>query len=514
MLRSTIKMMAKRSSILALTLIMTLSFASTFSMEEKVGSHTVLAQSISSKPAPSVRAKQPPTGAGTFLDAAYDSATSPFNTIGGKGVDEFMNYIARNIGSPEKIEAATRKAKKAITNMMKSKGNIEKQLSKLTKGTKGYNRTMKTLTKKLERISRQEDLVKSSFKKLRNLKALKFGGKALALNGIYTDANALLEGKYKHKHSSMRFLRDAVLASNVAINSLLEMPIFGDKFKATPLGKGAEAFALGLGLTKDYVTSDSFVDYMNKTDNKVLRVSDEIIDNTNKYWTKKFTGWVIGWDQYWGNTPTDEQLAQLDKHLAELRKRKGLGRKPGDNIGAYKPNIYLYPDEEMQVQVQFEIPGLLDTVIPEYPGEWLVQAYPDGRIIAEDGQAYTFLFYESITWPWLYQTREGWYIDADQRSEQMEEIMIAYGFTEQETADFVEYWKVKLDQGYDYAMYPQLTPTIDIAMPIHIEPKPDQLFRIWFAFEKEARPEELSQAEMIVRDGFTVVEWGGVILPE
>ena len=91
--------------------------------------------------------------------------------------------------------------------------------------------------------------------------------------------------------------------------------------------------------------------------------------------------------------------------------------------------------------------------------------------------------------------------------------MLSYGFTEQETADFIEYWTVKLDQGADYAMYPQLTSTVDLAMPIEIEPQPDTLFRLWFAFEKNATPPELPSTHLIVREGFTAVEWGGVILP-
>ncbi len=498
---------------MALVLVISLSSTLPNTAIQEIGISQVHATGTGEKTTPSVKAKIPPTGKDTFVDAAYDSASSPFNTIGGKGIDEFMNYIVRNIGSPEKIAAATKKAEKAINAMTKSKANILNDLSRAKSGSKHYNKTMKVLTKKLERITRQEGIVKNSFKKLRNLKALKFGGKALAINGIYTDADALLSGKYKHNHSSMRFLRDAVLASNVAINSLLEMPFFGDKFKKTPVGKGAEVFALGLGLTKDYVTSDSFVDYMNNTDNKAIRVADEVIDNTNKFWTATFTEWVIDWDQYWGHTPSDEEMKKIHENWLKIRQKRGLGRKPGDNIGAYKPNIYLYPEDENSIRVTFQIPGLLETVIPDYPGEWLITGFPDGTIEAADGEAYTYLFYESITWPWLYQTDEGWLIEAESRSEQMKSIMLSYGFTEQETADFIEYWTVKLDQGADYAMYPQLTSTVDLAMPMAIEPKPDSLFRLWFAFEKNAEPTEVPTFETIRREGFTAVEWGGVILP-
>lgn len=95
----------------------------------------------------------------------------------------------------------------------------------------------------------------------------------------------------------------------------------------------------------------------------------------------------------------------------------------------------------------------------------------------------------------------------------MEEIMFSYGFTKEETSDFVEYWTNKLDPGVDYAMYPQLNDVVDIAMAINIEPKPDHLFRLWFAFEKHGLPPKISTPTYIIRDGFTAVEWGGVILP-
>lgn len=459
------------------------------------------------------RPKQPPSIGDTLISGVENTFSDVRNTAGGKVAGDILTFISRRIGSPEKIDAAVKKAETMLTSLNKHKADIQRGLSRLKKGSKNYNRTMKAMQSKLAQISRQEGLVRSSARKVKALKGIKLTGKGIAIAGIASDVDTLLSGKYKHKHSSMRFLRDTLVSANIAINSLLEMPVIGDRLKKTPLGKGAEVFALGVGLTKDYVTSDGFVDYMNNTDNEALRISNEIIDNTNKYWTKKFTGWVVAWDKYWGNAPSDEELARAERILEQMRRNKGLGRKPGDNIGAYKPNIYIYPEEVTEVRVTFDIPGLLEEVIPEYPGEWLVEAHPDGILIAEDGEAYSFLFYESMTWPWLYQTDEGWFVEADKRSEQMEAVMLSYGFTEQETADFVEYWTVKLDAGADYAMYPQLTETVDIAMPIVVEPAPDSQFRLWFAFEKDGIVEAAAVPEFIERDGFSAVEWGGVILP-
>ena len=90
--------------------------------------------------------------------------------------------------------------------------------------------------------------------------------------------------------------------------------------------------------------------------------------------------------------------------------------------------------------------------------------------------------------------------------------MTAYGLNEQEIADFNAFWCGKLESGCDYAMYPQLTQTVDAAMPVTISPQPDTVFRIWFAFVRDDTPQREAVPEALTRDGFTAVEWGGFFL--
>lgn len=461
--------------------------------------------------ASSAEPTKPPTIGDAIVDVTRDSALSPTSTAGGAVIGKGLDFLESTIGEADQINASINKAGKGLSRLLEKKGNIEKALTKLKSGSKAWNRTMRALNKNAARIASNKSRTAGLFGKLRKIKGLKLAGAGMSIYGIYTDSDALLKGEYKHNHSSMRFVRDSVLGSNIAINGFLLTP-WG---QVPVIKQGGQLFALGVGVTKDFVTSDTFAKYMNNKNNRFLDTADEIIDNTNAYWTETFDGWITDWYKYTGVYPSEAQLAKAkEQHRKWLESRnKGLGRKPGDNIGAYKPNIYLYTEVETSIRVTFEMPGLLQTVIPEYPGQWLVTGYPDGSIKGADGEIYTYLFYESITWPCLYQTDEGWLIQADNRSEQMESIMLSYGFTEQETADFIEYWTVKLDSGEDYAMYPQLTSTVDIAMPMTIDPKPDCLFRLWFAFEKEAVPYAVPTSKYIKRKGFTVVEWGGVILP-
>lgn len=87
--------------------------------------------------------------------------------------------------------------------------------------------------------------------------------------------------------------------------------------------------------------------------------------------------------------------------------------------------------------------------------------------------------YESLTLAALMQQEEGFVIKADTRTEQFEQILSSYGFNEKEICDFVDFWTEKLSPGRGYVMYPQLTETVDTAMPITVEgAEPDSYYRI------------------------------------
>ena len=109
-----------------------------------------------------------------------------------------------------------------------------------------------------------------------------------------------------------------------------------------------------------------------------------------------------------------------------------------------------------------------------------------------------------------FQTEEGFLVPAGKRDEVFRRVLADYGFNEQETADFIEYWSDYLKGGTDYLMYPMLT---DAAMPVSFSVNPDSITRIWFGFahhdESEIKKPEITPIE---RKGFTVVEWGGAVL--
>lgn len=216
------------------------------------------------------------------------------------------------------------------------------------------------------------------------------------------------------------------------------------------------------------------------------------------------------WNDVWKN------ISSLFKNDAKKKTGPGDARTLPVLQTAIKPNIYLYPTEEADVEVRFKNPELLTTVIPEYKDSWQATAQPDGSLTV-DGEEYGFLFYESDTSSQYMQRNEGWIIEPETKEQQLSEIAAQYAFNKQETEDFVTFWCARLENDISYIMYPQHTETIDALMPVDISPAPNSIFRVWFLFDPitgdiVSPPEP--ETEPIVRSGFTVTEWGGIVAEE
>ena len=73
-----------------------------------------------------------------------------------------------------------------------------------------------------------------------------------------------------------------------------------------------------------------------------------------------------------------------------------------------KPNIYLYPETEISLDVNITFPqkGRVNKSIPEFPAQWQgMKVTPDGKI---DGQ-YDYLFYETEQLA-LFSNKAGWVV--------------------------------------------------------------------------------------------------------
>ncbi len=59
-----------------------------------------------------------------------------------------------------------------------------------------------------------------------------------------------------------------------------------------------------------------------------------------------------------------------------------------------KPVIYLYPEQETTVSVSLDYTGTLTATYPAYEDGWRVTAEPDGTLYDENGDEYSYLFWE------------------------------------------------------------------------------------------------------------------------
>lgn len=194
----------------------------------------------------------------------------------------------------------------------------------------------------------------------------------------------------------------------------------------------------------------------------------------------------------------------------------GYEKVPKD-VNAYKPNIYFYSEQDKDISVSFDNPELLTNSIPHYENSWNF-TLQNNIIVCDDGQ-YSYLFYESVTDPVQFNYESAFVISRENRAETFRNILTEYNFTKQEIDDFIDFWVDKLDSDKIYLMFAQNTEMVDQAMPVNVNPVPESINRIWFAFTTVQMADILNPdfnldpvIEPIVRNGYTMVEWGGFIV--
>jgi len=176
-----------------------------------------------------------------------------------------------------------------------------------------------------------------------------------------------------------------------------------------------------------------------------------------------------------------------------------------------KPNIYLYPEEAIELDVEIVFPngGMVVDSVPDYGDGWHVTVEPSGLI---DGQ-YEYLFYEGSLGDYS-QYDAGWVVPVEELEGFFRDNMALTGFTEKEIDDFVEYWIPRLTDYPYYAMYPQYNDQLEDMLRLEFSIQPDSLIRLIYCIRGLADG-NLSLAEPTVpvfeREGFTVAEWGVIL---
>lgn len=179
-----------------------------------------------------------------------------------------------------------------------------------------------------------------------------------------------------------------------------------------------------------------------------------------------------------------------------------------------KPVIYLYPEEEQEVDVFVNLKGPMTVSEPEHGEEgWSVLAHVDGYVTnLADGVRYPNLFWEG--YGVLYETSEKGFVVAQEDLESwLDETLTEIGFTQREEDEFVEFWLPNLPESpYVFITFVDQY-YFDRDAALKITPEPDTVSRVFMEYAPLSTPIEVEEQTLpkIEREGFTVVEWGGAL---
>lgn len=179
-------------------------------------------------------------------------------------------------------------------------------------------------------------------------------------------------------------------------------------------------------------------------------------------------------------------------------------------VNAFKPVIYLYPEEITNVRIGLELDGQLVCSYPEYDGGWNVAAKPDGTIYnKKDGNIYSYLFWEaSLNAEW--DMSSGFVIKGSDTVDFLREKLSFIGLNEKEYNEFIVYW-LPIMQNNEYNLITFQTEAYENIAELNITPEPDSVLRVFMTFKGLDEYKEIPEQELeaFERNGFTVIEWGG-----
>ena len=183
---------------------------------------------------------------------------------------------------------------------------------------------------------------------------------------------------------------------------------------------------------------------------------------------------------------------------------------------AYKPIIYLYPEEETKVSVKLGAKEKLLVSYPKYIDGWDVIARPDGKLTdLQTGRNLYSLYYEADNTTTTGIHEDGFVVKGSDTIEFLEDKLAQLGLNETEAEEFIVYWLPQMqNNAYNY-IYFAIGDKVAANMPLEVSPAPVTSIRINMEWKALDAPIEVKEQKLPVtpaREGFTLVEWGGTIL--
>lgn len=180
-----------------------------------------------------------------------------------------------------------------------------------------------------------------------------------------------------------------------------------------------------------------------------------------------------------------------------------------------KPAIYLYPTQTTDVNVKVDPVGFLTYTDPIYPEEtgWNITSHPNGQIDYQ-GKQYPYLYYESKINDQAIEIPKTGYVRKYQDLPKLyDQILPLLGLNAQEIKDYKEYWQKYLPEAPYYFVGVMTEKNIDQIEPMTITPQPDTVLRVRLYYQRLEEPRWVAEPLLTSkpRQGFSVVEWGGMV---
>ena len=178
-----------------------------------------------------------------------------------------------------------------------------------------------------------------------------------------------------------------------------------------------------------------------------------------------------------------------------------------------KPIIYLYSNSEQVVSIKLNNVSSITHSYPKYIDGWSVLAQPGGNLIdLKTNKKLYALYYENNANFNAKLTDEGFIIKGKDTIKFFEEKLSLLGLNDKEKEEFIIYWLPKLENNkYNYIRFAD-NDEINRNMVLDINPKPDTIIRVLMIYKKLDYSRNVIEQKIVTpeRNGFTVVEWGGI----
>lgn len=178
-----------------------------------------------------------------------------------------------------------------------------------------------------------------------------------------------------------------------------------------------------------------------------------------------------------------------------------------------KPVVYLYPEKETEVIVKVGA-KIRQSDPPYQPEGWQVTAKPDGQLIL-GGKVYSSLFWDGQGWGVYPSTKgRGFVVAGDEVVSTVRSHLAQLGLNDKEIGDFLEFWGPKLPTTPYVRLTWLMTEEMNELAPLWVRPQPETVIRVFLEFEGLKEPVSLKPQTLSAppRQGFTLVEWGGLLV--